>query len=137
MEDGSKFGQTRAIMHYLGAIYGYIPQDPKTLLICEQLSEDYCDVVADIVPPTFKPAGEEKEKGMDKCLNDVLPKSLAKIENSLGNKKFLCGESLTLADFYWGCLYTSWLTNPMAYEPERREALLKQFPRYTAYGKKF
>ena len=25
LEDGSKFGQTRAIMHYLGAIYGYIP----------------------------------------------------------------------------------------------------------------
>ena len=29
LEDGTTFGQTRAIMHYLAALYGYIPQDPK------------------------------------------------------------------------------------------------------------
>ena len=62
---------------------------------------------------------------------------MAKVETALGNKKFLTGETLTIADFYWGSFYASWLTNPMAYEPEKRADTLKKFPKYAAFGKNF
>ena len=74
---------------------------------------------------------------IDQNFNEILPKFLADVENTLGNQNFLCGEQLSLADFYIGNLYVSWLVNPLAYEPERRAALLQQFPKYTAYGKRF
>ena len=113
-------------MHYLGALYGYIPQDPKQLLICEQLCEDYCDSVpVSIIPLFFKPAGEEKDKAIDNVFSVILPKELAKVEKALGNKKFLNGESLSIADFYWGNCYVSILANPNFYEPERRAETLK------------
>ena len=125
-------------MHYLGALYGYIPQDPKQLLISEQLCEDYCDTIpVSLIPLTFKPAGEEKNKALDNVFNVVLPKELAKVETALGNKKFLTGETLSIADFYWGNCYVSVLANPKFYEPERRAETLRQFPAFAAYGKRF
>ncbi len=100
-------------MHYLGALYGYIPEDPKQLLISEQLCEDYCDSIpVDVIPVTFTPAGEAKDKALDKAFNVVFPRELAKVEAALGNKKFLTGETLSIADFYWGNCYVSVLTNP-------------------------
>ena len=74
---------------------------------------------------------------IDQNFTEILPKFLADVESTLGNQKFICGEQLSIADFYIGNLYVSWLVNPLAYEPERREALLQQFPKYTAYGKRF
>ena len=124
-------------MHYFGALYGYIPESPKKLLICEQLSEDYCDMIPDVYPNTFKPPGEVRDQAIDKAFNEVLPRELAKVEKALGNKKFLTGESLSIADFYWGSLYASWLTNPLAYEPERRADILRKFPKYNAFGMRF
>ena len=82
-------------------------------------------------------SGESKNQACDKAFNQVLPKELAKVEAALGNKKFLIGETLTIADFYWGNFYASWLTNPLAYEPDRRADILKKFPKYTAYGNRF
>jgi glutathione S-transferase len=69
--------------------------------------------------------GEEKNKALDNAFNVVLPKELTKVEAALGKKKFLTGESLSIADFYWGNCYVSVLANPLFYEPERRAELLR------------
>jgi glutathione S-transferase len=61
---------------------------------------------------------------IDQNFEENLPKFLADVESTLGSKKFLCGEKLSIGDFYIGNLYVSWLVNPLAYEPERRAALL-------------
>ena len=74
---------------------------------------------------------------IDQNFNEILPAFLADVENTLGNRKFICGEKLTLVDFYIGNLYVSWFINPLAYEPDRRAAMLMQFPKFTAYGKRF
>ena len=108
------------------------------MLISEQLCEDYCDTLPiAVIPLNFKPEGEEKNKALDNAFNVVLPKELTKVEASLGKKKFLTGESLSIADFYWGNCYVSVLANPLFYEPERRAELLRQFPAFVAYGKRF
>ena len=96
------------------------------MLISEQLCEDYCDTLPiAVIPLNFKPEGEEKNKALDNAFNVVLPKELTKVEAVLGKKKFLTGESLSIADFYWGNCYVSVLANPLFYEPERRAELLK------------
>lgn len=94
-------------------------------------------MVPDIFPVTFMPSGESKNQACDKVFNQILPRELAKVEVALGNKQFLTGETLTIADFYWGNFYASWLTNPLAYEPERRANILQKFPKYTAFGNRF
>ena len=81
--------------------------------------------------------GEAKEKALDKAFDIVLPRELTKVEAALGRQKFLTGETLSTADFYWGNCYVSVLNNPGFYEPERREEILKRFPKFTAYGKRF
>ena len=107
------------------------------MLICEQLCEDYCDSVpVDIIPVTFM-QGEAKDKALDKAFDVVFPRELAKVEAALGSKKFLTGETLSIADFYWGNCYVSVLTSPKFYEPERRAEILKKFPKFTAYGQRF
>ena len=78
-----------------------------------------------VIPLFFKPAGEEKNKALDNVFNVVFPKELAKIEAALENKKFLNGETLSIADFYWGNCYVSVLANPQFYEPERRAETLR------------
>ena len=108
------------------------------MIICEQLCEDYCDSIpVDVIPVTFTSAGDAKDKALDKAFNVVIPRELAKVEAALGNKKFLTGETLSIADFYWGNCYVSVLTNPKFYEPERRAETLKRFPKFIAYGKRF
>ena len=108
------------------------------MLICEQLSEDYCDSIpVDVIPVSSTPPGDARDNALDKAFNVVLPRELAKVEAALGNKKFLTGESLSMADFYWGNCYVSVLTNPKFYEPERRAETLRRFPKFTAYGKRF
>jgi glutathione S-transferase len=69
-------------------------------------------MVPEVYPNTFKPAGEARDQAIDKAFNEVLPRELTKVEKALGKKKFLLGESLSIADFYWGSLYVSFLTNP-------------------------
>ena len=91
-------------------------------------------MVPDIFPVTFMPPGESKNQAFEKVFNQILPKELAKVETALGNEKFLTGETLTIADFYWGNFYASWLTNSLAYEPGRRADILKKFPKYVAFG---
>ena len=78
-----------------------------------------------VIPVTFKPEGEEKNKALDNAFDVVLPKELKKVEAALGKKKFLTGESLSIADFYWGNCYVSVLANPLFYEPQRRAELLR------------
>ena len=91
----------------------------------------------EVYPLTFKPPGEGRDQAIEKVFNEVLPRELTKVEKALGKKKFLTGESLSIADFYWGSFYASWLTNPLAYEPERRADTVRKFPKFNAFGMRF
>jgi glutathione S-transferase len=44
---------------------------------------------------------------IDQNFNENLPRFLAHVESTLGSKKFLCGEKLCIADFYFGNRYVS------------------------------
>ena len=80
-------------MHYFEALYCYFSKRPKKLLICEQISEDYCDMVPEVYPVTFKSAGEARDKALVKVFYEVFLKELAKVEKVLGNNKFLVSET--------------------------------------------
>ena len=94
-------------------------------------------MVPEVYPVTFKPPGEARDQALEKVFNEILPRELTKVEKVLGNNKFLIRETLSIADFYWGSLYASWLTNPLAYETERRADILKKFPKYAVFGTRF
>ena len=57
---------------------------------------------------------------------------------SNGGKKFLFGDKLTIADFYYGQIYTNYFNNPnVAYGVERWTEALKEYPIFEEYGKRF
>ena len=49
----------------------------------------------------------------------------------------MCGEFMSIADFYSGNCYVSILANPDFYEPERRAQTLERYPKFTKFGEKF
>ena len=53
-------------------------------------------------------------------------------------KKFLFGDKLTIADFYYGQIYTNYFNNPsVAYGSDRWTEALKAYPIFEEYGKRF
>ena len=54
----------------------------------------------------------------------------------MGN--FLCGDKLTIADFWIGGFYVNYITNPdISFCKERWAKVADNFPNFTAYGKRF
>ena len=49
----------------------------------------------------------------------------------------MIGDRLTVADFWIGGLYTNGFDNDKVFMKERWAALLKQYPAFEAYGKRF
>ena len=46
----------------------------------------------------------------------------------------MCGEFMSIADFYAGNCYVSILANPDFYEPERRAQTLEKYPKFLKFG---
>jgi glutathione S-transferase len=52
--------------------------------------------------------------------------------------KWIAGDELSFADFYIaGNLYSNFLNNQGKYEPDQRASVLKNYPAFAEYGKRF
>jgi len=50
----------------------------------------------------------------------------------------LCGDDLSIADFWIGGLYTNYINNPhVGFAKESWKATLDQYPNFKAYGERF
>ena len=134
--DGKKMGQSVSIVRFLGAKYGYYPKDPMEAYETDALCDAAQDVMAKVYLPIFGPA-DKKEENISLVIDEVMPKFLNMLEPRLGDSGFVCGEKLTIADFWIGGFYTNYATNPMCYAPERWAALLEKYPKFKAYGARF
>ena len=77
---------------------------------CDQLIDTYLDIVGKIYKPFFM-APEKRKDSCTEIFEKLLPTFLDQIEEIAGKAEFLCGDELTIADFWIGGLYTNFINN--------------------------
>ena len=124
-------GQTLAILRYLGMMYGYYPEDPDLAWECDALMDGYNDIIGKLYPPFFKKTEEEKEAMYPEIFDKILPKFLDIIEPICERNDFLCGDDLTIADFWIGGLFTNFMANDnVGFAKDKWTATLAKFPAF-------
>ena len=83
--------------------------------------------------------GEAQETAVNALFNTVLPKFLKICEDKLAKGRiYICGDKITIADFYIGGLYPNLFVNDKCpFGGERWAACLENYPNFKAYGERF
>jgi len=137
LKDGTRVGQSNAIMRMLGMKYGYYPTDPMEAFKSDELSDYYLDIMGKVYPPFFKPE-DQREAMYPEIFDNVLPKFLDLIDPHCAKGQFIVGEKLCVADFWIGGLYTTFFSNPaVGFAKDRFDAILAKYPNFQAYGERF
>ena len=125
-------------MRYLGKCHGYYPKDPVMAAKVDFVVENYLGVFYDLNAPGFA-AEEAKAALIDNIFDKILPEMMTKMTPNLKmDKKFLFGDSLTIADFWIGGLYVNLINNPaVGFAPEKWAKAKVDYPEFTAYGERF
>ena len=109
-------------MRFLAKAYGYYPDDIQVCLkhdvLCENFYEKFENAIMFLLYPK-----EDLEAQKDECFADAA-KTIAHCEKVLGDSRWIFGEKLTAADFYYGSYYCSFVTNQLINEPERKKRLI-------------
>ena len=138
MEDGTKLGESMAILRLLAMKHGFYPEDPMEAFRCDEMMDAYNDVIGKIYTPHFANSQEAKEAKYPEIFDTVMPNLLKAIDAQCAKGEFIAGKNLTAADFCIGGLYTNYLANKdISFAPEKWSGLLAQFPNFKAYGERF
>ena len=137
LKDGTKMGESYAIIRYLGSIHGYYPTDARQALEVDYLLEGYEALLSVIYKPHFaKP--DEKDALIANIFDNAMPKLLSVVEPLCAKGEFLVGSKLTIADFFIGGLYTNYINNKnVTFAHDKWPTCLDSFPNFKAYGERF
>ena len=94
-------GESLHILRYLGAKYGYYPDDPLEAQQADEIIETGYAFFNNYWPIFFGPP-ENKEAGLKALFETHIPKFLNFIDKRCANGAFLIGDKLTIADFFVG-----------------------------------
>lgn len=137
LANGTKIGQATTITRYIGATHGYYPEDPMLAAKCDFLIETYRDHLQDFFNPIAQ-GPDKAEENTKKCFEVSLPALMEKLAKFIPATGFLCGEKLTIADFWIAGLYTNFINYPsLAYGKDEWAAVKAKYPAFTAYGERY
>ena len=135
LDDGTRYGQSVAILRYVGRVNGYYSDDAVEALHIDQIVDDAVEVLGQIYKPHF---AEDKEALYPALFDVAIPKLLNSLESRFASGEWLVGNRLTIADFAVGQVYINYVANPaITFGQDRFAAVLEQFPNFKAYGEKF
>ena len=80
LADGTKMGQSHAILRFLGAKHGYYPSDALEAYQVDSLCDTWEGVVGELYKPHFARKVEDKEAMYPKIFDECVPKFLNIIE---------------------------------------------------------
>ena len=135
LADGTKMGESINILRYLGAKFGYYPEDALEAQKADEIVETTMDLFAKVAPLHFGPE-ENKEAGIKAFFETVLPKYLDFLDKSCAKGGFLVSDKLSIADFLvGGLLFDATLNNEAGFLPaDQKSAILGKYPNFNAYG---
>ena len=108
LPDGTKMGQSFAILRFLGKKHGYYPEDALQAFKCDEHIDRYNDVLSAVYKPHFE---KDKDAMIENIVKKVLPIYLKQIDEICAKGEFICGPKITIADFAIGGLYSNYLAN--------------------------
>ena len=110
--------QTTAILNYFGRMHNLIPQDPLIAFNGECMSEHYWrDHFQNEILPALH--SENRAEAIKEAVPKFLPGFMQKLEARLpADKKYLCGDELSIYDFSVGGYFTNIVCNPMTKDPQ-------------------
>ena len=136
MPDGTKLGQTTAVLRMLGKMHGYYPGDPVLAAQADALIDTYSEFFGKFTAP-FSLKGDEQQQAMKEILETHLPKLMALLEPNLDGT-WLVGDKISTADFHIGGIYTNYMNNPaLGYCKDEWAATKKSYPKFCAYGERY
>jgi glutathione S-transferase len=115
-------GQSVSMLRFLGRVYGYYPADPLQAYKVDCFVATYADVIGKFYSGAMEKDPDVKAQKINDLFETYLPKVMKAAEEQLksnGGKKFMFGDRLNIADFWYGCIYTNYFNNPkVAYGTE-------------------
>ena len=139
LADGTKIGESLAILRMLGSKFGFYPKDPYEAFLVDEQMDNFASIIGTIYKPWGKKEETEKATCAAEVFDTLLPKYLESIDAACAKGQFIAGEKLTIADFCVGGIYTNYVVNPkIDYGPaEKWTEILEKFPNFKAYGERF
>ena len=108
LSDGMQLAESGPTSIYYGKLFGQYPRDPAMAHMMEMLMAQYMDCFN-----AYTPAHMAKDDAKIKeVIEGKIAVFLAKLEPMLAKMKFICGEKLTVIDFWVGAMYCDRCANP-------------------------
>lgn len=116
--------QSSAIIHYLAAKHGLGGKNIADQARCDLIAEQVRDYSVDFFKLAYSPTFNEQKDEYAK----LMPDKIAKLERSLGDRKYVVGDYVTFADF----LLFEYLDEQIYFDKK----VLDKFPKLIEYHKR-
>ena len=142
LADGTKLGQSMAILRFLGHRHGYYPQDAMEIYHVENILSLYDELIGTIYMPVIHSwygKGEDViAEATDKIFTQSLPKFLEGVSSYVSGDGWAVGGKMTIADFIIGHIWVSFInSSSVGYGVDRFAEVRANNPHYAAYGARF
>ena len=138
--DGTVLGHsTVALTRMIGAEHGYYPADPIAAYNCDFLIDLLHDFFSskNYEGPVFAKTDAERQALCAPWMK-AWSKYLGFMDEFVSSgKKFLVGDSITIADFWVGKFYTDMFANDLYPFKKERAMLMGMHPNFKNYGERF
>ena len=135
-KDGKNYCQAMAILRYLGASHGYLPEDAEQLYRVDRLMDLLFDFSLEIKLQTAKTPEEQKTLFADISENHA-PKHFGHWEKELksnSSQEFMVGDKASIVDFAYLALYGSFINHGIG--KDMLLEVLNDFPTLKEYFNK-
>ena len=118
LEDGTTLSETSPILQYIGAKYNLLPTDPLVNWQGDSFASNTVgNVFSDVTGPIFSSADDRQDKLAAAVEKRVIP-WYTQLEGRLKDRKFICGETITIHDFRVAGPLTNLVCNEKAKDAE-------------------
>ena len=122
--------------NYFGRILGQYPRDPEVAHMMERLQTEVASVIFDLSMAHLKQTDAEYKA----CVEAKAVPFIAKLEPLLAKMKWICGDKLTVVDFWAGALYCDKAANPVNKNANHTACwatVLQKYPNFKRFGEDF
>ena len=136
LPDGSQLAESIPTSIYYGKKFGQYPRDPAVAHTMESLLTAFPEVFGALGAAHFS----KDNNKIASSINEKADAYIAKLEPILKKSKFLCGDTLTVVDFWVGAMYCDLATNAANDNKVTLAtwaAVLRKYPNFKRFGEDF